>query len=90
MLYKYENKYQYIATMTMDGGTNYRIQEDNIVQNYIDHYQTPKTIFDCDLKSTTYNPFYSFGSNVCTNPLMLSSQEKNLKMGNSKLHLVEI
>ena len=90
MLYKYNNEYQYIATMTMDGGINYRIQEDNIVQNYIDHYQTPKTIFDCDLKSTTYNPFYSFNSSVCNNPLMLSSQEKNLKMGNSKLHLVEI
>lgn len=90
MLYKYNNEWQYINTMTMDGGTNYRIQEDNIVQNYVSHYSSPKTIFDCDLKSTTYNPFYSFGSSICNNPLMLSSQEKNLKMGNSKLHLVEI
>lgn len=90
MLYRYNNEWQYISTMTMDGGTNYRIQEDNIVQNYVNHYSSPKTIFDCDLKSTTYNPFYSFGSSVCNNPLMLSSQEKNLKMGNSKLHLVEI
>lgn len=92
MLYKYNNEYQYITTMTIDGGINYRIQEDNIVQNYVNHYSSPKVIFDCDLKSisTTYLPYFSFGSSVCNNPLMLSSQENNLKTSNSKLHLIEI
>ena len=91
MMYKYNNEMQYITKMTIDGGANYRIQEDNIVQNYVNHYKSPKVIFDCDLKKITYNPLCSFGNNsVYGKPLMLSSQKKNLKMGNSKLHLIEI
>ena len=99
MLYKYNNEWQYINTMTENApaensqaGT-YRIQEDNIIQTYKSHYETPKVIFECDLNDKmTVNPTDLFTCDGVKQGIHMipNTQEMNLKMGNNKLQLIEI
>ena len=99
MLYKYNNEWQYINTMTENApvensqdGT-YRIQEDNIIQTYKSHYETPKVIFVCDLNDKlTVNPTDLFTCDGVKPGIHMipNTQEMNLKMGNNKLQLIEI
>ena len=99
MLYKYNNEWQYINTMTENAPTEnsqagtYRIQEDNIIQTYKSHYETPKVIFECDLNDKmTVNPTDLFTCDGVKSGIHMipNTQEMNLKMGNNKLQLIEI
>ena len=99
MLYKYNNEWQYINTMTENAPTEnsqagtYRIQEDNIIQTYKSHYETPKVIFECDLNDKmTVNPTDLFTCDGVKQGIHMipNTQEMNLKMGNNKLQLIEI
>ena len=99
MLYKYNNEWQYINTMTENAPSansqdgTYRIQEDNIVQNYVNHYSSPKVIFDCDLNRMTIvkpTDLYTCDEVKSGIYMMPNTQEKNLKMSSNKLQLIEI
>ena len=99
MLYKYNNEWQYINTMTENAPSansqdgTYRIQEDNIVQNYVNHYSSPKVIFDCDLNRMTIvkpTDLYTCDEVKSSIYMMPNTQEKNLKMSSNKLQLIEI
>lgn len=93
------NNYQYITRMSTDGGTNYRIQENNIIQSYKDHYDEPKVKFNCDIKdhfgiTEGYDyvlpqpQFYLYNSILDKN-MFINGFEYNLKNADVKLKLIE-
>lgn len=92
-----DDKYQYIEKMwtgEYDGNQNeiYRIEENNVIDTYRNHYSDKKIIFDCILKETDWSPLQILTnrfSNISV-PMIVNSQEKDFHADKTKIQLVEI
>ena len=93
------NDFQYITKMGVDDSGEMRIQENNIIQTYKDHYSSPKVKFDCDLKNhfgiypgydflLPLPQFYLYNSILDKN-MFINGFEFNLKNADYKMNLIE-
>ena len=96
MMFKYSSTLRYIEKMstTTDDNDNriFRIQENNLVQDRVDHYSSPKIIFDCDLLGTDFHCYDIMNDGNIKDGVVMTvqSQEKDLKNGHTKIKLIEI
>ena len=84
--------YDYIQKMSMDGGLNYRTQENNVIDDMKNHYTSPKVIFECDLKGTDFSSVQMMANYYMSGQpkMFVNKQTKNLKEASTDLQLIEI
>lgn len=91
LLKEVDDEYDYISKMTMDG-TNWRIQENNVVQTMTEHYSQPKVIFECDLQGCDFTNYELLEHTGINNgvKMIVNKQTKNLRETDTELQLVQI
>lgn len=84
-------EYQYVEKM-MNDGSNYRIQENNVVQDYSDHYSNKKIIFECNLNGCDFSNIDVMYNNNIQNgtKMIVNNKTEYLREANTELELVEI
>ena len=69
---------------------NNQIQEVNLLEKYYNHYSTPRKIFELNYKITDINPFNSYYHTQTDTTYYVDSYKMNVKMGETKLKLIEL
>lgn len=69
---------------------NNKIQEVNLLEKYYNHYSTPRKIFELNYKITDMNPFNSYYHTQTDTTYYVDSYKMNVKMGETKLKLIEL
>ena len=92
VLYSTSNGFDFVRNMTVDTGAHYKIQENNIIDSYVQHYQKPRVMFDCDLDSKVLPdmiPITLFKTMMTSNYLIMNGGEWGLHENSFKAKLVE-